>query len=97
MLQDDTSPLHHFDCHIVLGTQNAGYRDKFAPFSVTLYDFFYDQTAYFRLVHDCDIVITRGGSSIFEFAALGLHMILIPHPHTGNNHQYYNAKIFEKQ
>jgi UDP-N-acetylglucosamine:LPS N-acetylglucosamine transferase len=24
-------------------------------------------------------------------------MILIPHPHTGNNHQYYNAKIFEKK
>jgi UDP-N-acetylglucosamine:LPS N-acetylglucosamine transferase len=43
------------------------------------------------------VVITRSWSSIFEFEALGLHMILIPHPHTGNNHQYYNAKIFERK
>jgi len=64
---------------------------------VKLYDFFYDQKEYFELVHNCDIVIARSGSSIFEFEALGLHMILIPHPHTGGNHQYYNAKIFEKK
>lgn len=24
-------------------------------------------------------------------------MILIPHPFTGNNHQYWNAKAFEKK
>ena len=24
-------------------------------------------------------------------------MILIPHPFTGNNHQYWNAKVFEKK
>ncbi len=97
LLSEPASPIHQFDLHIVLGTQNARYREKFAPFGVALYDFFYDQTAYFRLVHDCDVVITRSGSSVFEFQALGLHMILVPHPHTGNNHQYYNAKVFEKQ
>ena len=24
-------------------------------------------------------------------------MILVPHPRTGNNHQYWNAKAFEKK
>jgi len=90
--------LSTVDIHLILGTQNAHYRKKFKQFQqVKLYDFFYDQKEYFELVHNCDIVIARSGSSIFEFEALGLHMILIPHPHTGGNHQYYNAKIFEKK
>lgn len=86
------------DISVILGTKNAHYRKHFSAFEqVTIYDFFYDQKAYFRIVHDCDLVITRGGSSIFEFEALGLQMILIPHPHTGGNHQYHNAKIFESK
>lgn len=98
MLETDNSPSRDFDIHLVLGTKNPQYREKFTSFpNVKVYDFFYDQKEYFRLAYSCDIVITRGGSSIFEFEALGLHMILIPHPHTGNNHQYYNAKIFEKK
>jgi UDP-N-acetylglucosamine:LPS N-acetylglucosamine transferase len=88
----------NFDIHLVLGTKNSQFREKFAAFeNVKIYDFFYNQKEYFRVVRSCDIVISRSGSSIFEFEALGLHMILIPHPHTGNNHQYYNAKIFEKK
>lgn len=98
MLEKDNSPSRDFDIHLVLGTKNPQYREKFASFpNVTIYDFFYDQKEYFQLVYTCDIVLTRSGSSVFEFEALGLHMILVPHPHTGNNHQYYNAKIFEKK
>ena len=86
------------DIHIVLGTKNLDYRKKFEWFSnVTLYDFFFDQKDYFRLIHSADIIITRSSSSIFEFEAFGLHMILIPLPESGNNHQYHNARIFEKK
>lgn len=98
MLESKNLHQESFDIHLILGTLNGDYREKFSHFPhVHLYDFFYDQNSYFRLIHNSDIVITRSGSSIFEFDALGLHMIMIPHPHTGNNHQYYNAKIFEKK
>lgn len=86
------------DFHIILGVKNLDYRAKFEVFpGVEIFDFFYNQTDYLRIVQKCDIVIARSGSSIFEFEAFGLHMILIPHPFTGNNHQYWNAKAFEKK
>jgi len=92
------SPLTNTDIHLILGTKNPHYREKFEKFpNVILYDFLYNQTDYLKVVQKCDIVIARSGSSIFEFEALGLHMILVPHPHTGNNHQYWNAKAFEKK
>ena len=43
-----------------------------------------------------DIVVTRSSSSIFEFQALDLPMIMVPLPESGNNHQYWNAKSFEQ-
>lgn len=86
------------DFHIILWVKNLDYRAKFEKFSnVYIFDFFYNQTDYLKVVQKCDIVIARSGSSIFEFEALGLHMILIPHPFTGNNHQYWNAVAFEKK
>ena len=86
------------DFHIILWVKNLDYRSKFEHFSnVHIFDFFYNQTDYLKIVQKCDIVIARSGSSIFEFEALGLHMILIPHPFTGSNHQYWNAKAFEKK
>lgn len=78
--------------------KNLDYRAKFEQFpNVEVFDFFYTQTEYLKVVQKCDLVIARSGSSIFEFEALGLHMILIPHPFTGNNHQYWNAVAFEKK
>lgn len=86
------------DFHILLGVKNLDYRAKFEQFpNVTIADFFYNQNDYLRMVQKCDVVIARSGSSIFEFEALGLHMVLIPHPFTGNNHQYWNAVAFEKK
>lgn len=86
------------DFHIILGVKNLDYREKFAKFSnVEIFDFFYDQIEYLKIVQKCDVVIARSGSGIFEFEALGLHMILIPHPLTGNNHQYWNAVAFQKK
>lgn len=86
------------DFHIILGVKNLDYRAKFEQFpNVEIFDFFYNQTDYLRVVQKCDVAIARSGSSIFEFEAFGLHMILIPHPFTGNNHQYWNAVAFQKK
>lgn len=88
----------NMDFHIILGVKNLEYREKFEKFpNIEIFDFFYNQSDYLKIVKNCDIVIARSGSSIFEFEAFGLHMILIPHPFTGNNHQYWNAKAFEKK
>lgn len=43
-----------------------------------------------------DLIISRAGGSIFEFAALGKPSILIPLPESASNHQYYNAKIYNE-
>ncbi len=86
------------DFHIILWVKNLDYRAKFESFSnVHIFDFFYNQIDYLKVVQKCDLVIARSGSSVFEFEALWLHMILIPHPFTWNNHQYWNAKAFEKK
>lgn len=86
------------DFYIILWVKNLDYRAKFEKFpNAHIFDFFYNQSEYLQVVQKCDIVIARSGSSIFEFEAFGLHMILIPHPFTGNNHQYWNAKAFEKK
>ncbi len=86
------------DFHIILWVKNLDYRQKFEQFTnVHIFDFFYNQADYLKIVQECDIVIARSGSSIFEFEALWLQMILIPHPFTGNNHQYWNAVAFQKK
>lgn len=43
-----------------------------------------------------DIIVSRAGSSIFEFAALGKPSILIPLPEAAQNHQLKNAEIYER-
>ncbi|MEZ4157004.1 MAG: UDP-N-acetylglucosamine--N-acetylmuramyl-(pentapeptide) pyrophosphoryl-undecaprenol N-acetylglucosamine transferase [Candidatus Paceibacterota bacterium] len=42
----------------------------------------------------CDLVVSRAGSSIFEFAAMGKPAILVPIPTSANNHQRANAYAF---
>ncbi len=43
-----------------------------------------------------DLVIARSGGSIFEVAAHGRPMILIPYPHATADHQRENARYFER-
>ncbi|MDD4931523.1 MAG: UDP-N-acetylglucosamine--N-acetylmuramyl-(pentapeptide) pyrophosphoryl-undecaprenol N-acetylglucosamine transferase [Candidatus Colwellbacteria bacterium] len=42
-----------------------------------------------------DLIISRSGSSIFEFAAFGKPSILIPLPEAAQNHQLMNARAYE--
>ncbi|MFA4999463.1 MAG: UDP-N-acetylglucosamine--N-acetylmuramyl-(pentapeptide) pyrophosphoryl-undecaprenol N-acetylglucosamine transferase [Parcubacteria group bacterium] len=43
-----------------------------------------------------DLVISRAGSSLFEFAAFGIPSILIPLPEAAQNHQLKNALSYKK-
>lgn len=54
-------------------------------------DFFNDIP---NIIMNSNLIIARSGSSIWEFAALGAVMILIPYPKSKHNHQLLNAKYF---
>ncbi|HEX8977247.1 MAG TPA: glycosyltransferase, partial [Solirubrobacteraceae bacterium] len=43
-----------------------------------------------------DLVVARSGGSVFEVAAQGRPMILIPYPHATADHQTANARYFER-
>ena len=43
-----------------------------------------------------DVVVARGGSSIFEISAVGRPAIVIPYPYSAHNHQKENAREFAK-
>ena len=43
-----------------------------------------------------DLVIARSGGSVFEIAAHGRPMVLIPYPHATGDHQMANARYFER-
>jgi len=43
-----------------------------------------------------DLVVARAGGSVFEVAAHGRPMVLIPYPHAAADHQTENARYFER-
>jgi UDP-N-acetylglucosamine--N-acetylmuramyl-(pentapeptide) pyrophosphoryl-undecaprenol N-acetylglucosamine transferase len=44
-----------------------------------------------------DLVVARSGAStLTEVAAFGLPSVLIPYPQAAGNHQWYNARVFER-
>lgn len=44
----------------------------------------------------CDLVVARSGGSVFEVAAHGRPMVLVPYPHAAADHQTENARYFER-
>ena len=42
-----------------------------------------------------DLVVARSGGSVFEVAAHGRPMVLVPYPHATADHQMANARFFE--
>lgn len=61
----------------------------------THFEFSIDQSV--NALSTCDLIISRAGSSIFEFAALSKASILIPYPHAAGDHQTKNAKYLERR
>ena len=49
------------------------------------------------LFRQADLIISRAGGSIFEIAATGKPVVLIPIPNAANNHQAINAEIFAER
>ena len=44
-----------------------------------------------------DVVVARAGAAtLTEIAAFGLPAVLVPYPHAANNHQWHNARVFER-
>lgn len=51
-----------------------------------------------HLLEDSDIVITRGSATtLAEIDVFAVKKIIIPLPHSAGNHQYWNAKEYEKR
>lgn len=44
-----------------------------------------------------DLIVSRSGSGVFEFAASKKATILIPYPYASNDHQTANARFFSKK
>ncbi len=62
--------------------------------NVTIVDYLDD---IYTMLAAADLVISRAGAlSLAEFAALALPAILIPSPNVADNHQFFNAKAYEK-
>jgi UDP-N-acetylglucosamine--N-acetylmuramyl-(pentapeptide) pyrophosphoryl-undecaprenol N-acetylglucosamine transferase len=53
-------------------------------------------TEFSQALAACDLVIARSGGSVFEVAAHGRPMVLIPYPHAAADHQTANARYFER-
>ncbi len=62
-------------------------------FDATVAAFFADIASIYTRVH---LVIGRSGGGIFEVAACGRGMVLVPFPYAADNHQSANARLFVK-
>lgn len=50
------------------------------------------------LLYDTDIAITRGSATtLAEIDTFGVRKIIIPLHYSADNHQYWNAKEYEKK
>lgn len=86
--------LSDVDFHIVLGTKNESFRERFKAFPNTKVHDFLTQKRMGKIMKNIDIAITRGSSTVlWELYYFGIHSIIIPITNAGD-HQVYNAEYF---
>lgn len=83
---------------VVLGTQNTHFKDSLEKFDNVNTFNYVTQDEMALLYKRADIAITRGGATtLWELYFFGVHSIIIPLSSSAGNHQYFNAKYFEKE
>lgn len=88
------------DFQLILATGRNHYKDflesigsRAAMEGLSIKDYLYDIGSAYGI---CDLVITSSGAiSLAEISSLGLASILIPKSYTAENHQEYNARLYE--
>lgn len=88
-------PSIHFT--VILWEKNQHFRASFEKYkNVTLYDFV-NQKEIGKILTICDIAIMRwGATSLWETYFFWIHGIIVPLKGSAQNHQYYNARFFQK-
>ena len=87
----------HFNFFVILWTANISMKKDFEKFENVKSFEFVSQKEIGKLYDICDIWITRGwATSLAEQKFFDMKLIIIPLPYTGWNHQYHNAKYYEK-
>lgn len=62
---------------------------------ISINDYLYDIASAYAI---CDLVVTSSGAiTLAEISSLGLASILIPKSYTAENHQEYNARLYQKE
>ncbi len=95
MLYSNQNAFAYTRFHVILGTQNLSFMDRFAKFDFVHVYSFVDQKTMGNLLVKCDVAITRGGTtSLAEQEIFGIKKIIIPIPRTHD--QLKNAQYYQK-
>lgn len=95
MLYSNQNAFAYTRFHVILGTQNLSFMDRFAKFDFVYVYSFVDQKTMGNLLVKCDVAITRGGTtSLAEQEIFGIKKIIIPIPRTHD--QLKNAQYYQK-
>lgn len=83
---------------IALGKLNTDMKSRFGTIrDIQVYDWI-SQENIASLLYDTDLAITRGSATtIAEIDVFSVNKIIIPLPYSADNHQYWNAKEYEKK
>ena len=78
--------------------ENINYLKKFYKNHKMVSKVFNYDVDFINLIKDCDFCITRAGSStLAELSLLNIPYLVVPLPTSKDNHQYENAKFFQKE
>jgi UDP-N-acetylglucosamine:LPS N-acetylglucosamine transferase len=101
--------IKKYEIILVLGKLNEDMRERFESKisqsqdssildSLTLLDWI-SQPDLAHIIPETDIAITRGSATTLAeltYRQSSIHLIIIPLPYAAENHQYWNAKEYEK-